>query len=142
MKLFIGGEMGPWPEELSKEIERQILVIHHSTEKPLEEFLAKKDYGPGLKDLGIIPIIFRPDVRLYNERTLYRVKKGDADYRLKIDYDKFVHADEKGKRALIIKNILQAIRMIGERAKKNKVEFDSEKMERDIREFLDFHEEL
>ena len=134
--------MGPWPEELDKEIDRQILAIHHNTEKPLEEFLKDKDYGTGLKSLYLIPMIFRPDIKLYNERMLYRAKKGEADYRLKIDYDKYIHADEAGKRSLIIKNLLLAIRLIAIKAKKNKMEFDSEKMEKDIRDFLDFKDDV
>lgn len=134
--------MGPWPKELDKEIDQQRAAIHRSTVRPLEEFLAKEDYGPGLRSLGVIPMIFRPDIKLYNERTLYRAKKGEADYRLKIDYDKYVHTDEVGKRSLIIKNLLQAIRMIAVKAKKNKVEFDAERLEKDIRKFLDYKDEV
>lgn len=134
--------MGPWPKGLDEVIDKERLSIRHTTLKPLEEFLKDKDYGPGLVDLGLIHMIFRPDIKLYNERMKYDAKKGDADYRLKINYDDFVHADESGKRSLLIKNLLSAIRMIGEKTKHDKAVFDSEQMEYDIREFLNFCEEI
>ena len=128
--------MGPWPKGINNQINQQLLLIRHSTEKPLEEFLKNKDYGPGLKHLGLIPMIFRPDVKLYKERRKYSAENGDADYRLKIDYNVFVNSNESEKRSLLIKNLLQAVRDIGERAKENKATFDAREMEKDIREFL------
>ncbi len=141
MKLFIGGEMGPWPKELDDLISKQRLTIQHNTVKPLEKFLLEKNYGPGLKDLGIIMMILHPDYQLYKERTLYRAKESSADYRLKIDYDAFVSADEAGKRRLMIENILQCVRLLGIKTKKQKTKFDAERLEKDIIEFTGYKNE-
>lgn len=135
--------MGPWPKELDKEIEQQKLSIRRTTTKPLEEYLKSHDYGEGLKDLGVIPMCFKPGwMTHYKERKLYNSKNGDADFRLNIDYDSFINADEQGKRKLLIINILQAIRLIGIEAKKAGAEFDAKKMEQDIRDFLHFKVEV
>lgn len=80
-------------------------------------------------------MILRPDIKLYEERTLYKAKEGSADYRLKIDYDAFVQADEQEKRRLIIENILQCVRLLGEKTKKQKTDFDAQRLENDIIEF-------
>lgn len=135
MKLFVSAEEGPWPEEKKHEIHSQILSIHNNSLTPLEKFLVNKDYGSSLKTLYIIQMILRPDIKLYEERTLYKAKEGSADYRLKIDYDAFVQADEQEKRRLIIENILQCVRLLGEKTKKQKTDFDAQRLENDIIEF-------
>ncbi len=138
MKLFIGGEMGPWPEKLGTEIEKQLRQIHNKDFTPLKNLLLNKDYGSGLKDLGVIPMIMQPDIKLYKERTLYRAKQASADYRLKIDYDAFINADEVGKKKLMIENILQCVRLLGIKTKKQKTDFDAEKLEQDIIKFTNY----
>src|SRR5579885_3625782 len=138
MKLWVGGEMGPWPEGLGQDIEAEQLSIRHRAIKPLEEYLAGRDYGSGLKTLYVIPMTFPPGFKFYNERRLLRPGKKEADYRLKIDYQSFVNANEERKEKLLLKNIIQCVRLVGAKMKKRKLEFDSEKMEREIREFLQF----
>jgi|SRR5882724_9637975 len=140
MKLWVGGEMGPWPEGLGQDIEQQQRSIRRRAIKPLEEYLADRDYGSDLKTLYVIPMTFRPDIELYNERKLFRPGKKDADYRLKIDYDDFVNASEEGKEKLILQNIIQCVRLVGDKMKKKRLEFDAQKMEREIRDFVQFHE--
>jgi len=140
MKLWVGGETGPWPEGLDQDIEEQQRSIRRRAIKPLEEYLGGRDYGSDLKTLGVIPMIFRPDIKLYNERQLLRPGERRADYRLKIDYDDFVNASEEGKEKLILRNIIQCVRLVGDKMKKKRLEFDARKMEQEIRDFAKFHD--
>jgi hypothetical protein len=138
MKLFVSSESGIFPEDKLVEIEKSLDSIQSSVFTPLEDFLENRNYGSGLTNLYVIQMIIRPDIEFLKERTLYRAKQASADYRLKIDYEAFVKADEAGKKKLMIENILQCVRLLGIKTKKQKTEFDAEKLERDIREFTKY----
>ena len=49
---------------------------------------------------------------------------------MKINHDTFLHADEEKKRRLLLKNIIDAIRYLKEKIKKE--HFDADRLERDI----------
>ncbi|MDO8572377.1 MAG: Imm44 family immunity protein [bacterium] len=126
MKFFITGEVShdAHPEKfslISKEIEKKINIL-----------MAENDYGDAVESLDIIPTIFSFQFQVslsYKERKLYRKKDKSTDYRLAIDYNEFINADDEGKRRLLIENILHAIRDLKRKIKKG---FDGDKLEADI----------
>jgi hypothetical protein len=65
----------------------------------------------------------------FAERKLIKRKSREADIRLQIDYDRFLSADKEMRRKLIIKNIIDSIRVVGQKAKKD---FNGERLEKDI----------
>jgi len=96
--------------------------------------LESNEYGTEIDSLGIIPIIVNltPDLEnagFFKERMLFSHKKKEADYRLRIDYNRFINSDNRMKKLLIIKNIIDSIRLLGKKAKKD---FNAKKLEDDI----------
>jgi hypothetical protein len=122
------GSAGKEFNQIRKEIEPLII-----------DLLKSHDYGNSVKDLAVIPIIMTAQPELerdgfFKERVLFKKKVGEADCRLKIDYEDFMTADFTTKRNLIISNIVQSIREI---AKKAKEDFAYEQLEQDILRLMD-----
>ena len=89
-------------------------------------------YGTEFDLIAIIPTCV--DDRTWNalgwkERILLRRKSREADIRLRIDYEKFVNADENSKRDMFIKILIQSIRTI---QVKSKGDFNGEVLIEDI----------
>jgi hypothetical protein len=126
MYFFISGEV-------AKEAGNGYGPLATSLEKKINECIKGNDYGSVLKKIGIIPTIFDLQTYVglpYQERKLLKRKKGEADYRLAINYDNFVSTDDAGKERLLVENIIESIRDIGKKLKKE--EFDAEKLETDV----------
>lgn len=126
MKIFMSAELGIDDKDYNKFSEIQNMI-----EKKIKELIAGKNYGDAVKEIGIIPTIMSPKFAgfLAKERKLFSWKTKTADIRLKIDYKKFKKADEEGKQKLIIKNIIDSIRILKTKVKKG---FDGDKLEADI----------
>lgn len=130
MKIFISGEV-------DSKIGDDFSNIRNDLQVALEK-IKSYDYGDSIKSIAIIPIIIKvvPELEeagFFQERRLIRKKAKEADYRLRINYDKFIKSDYFGKRNLIISNILQCIREINMRIT---VGFDDKKLEEDILNIL------
>jgi hypothetical protein len=130
MDIFISGEIDAKFADDYRKIRKEI-------ETKLEN-LQDKDYGYALKSIGIIPICVDitkeiEEAGFYKERKLYKRKEKDADYRLRMDYEKFLNGNDDIKRLLLVKNILDCIRLIGLKIKEG---FASKELENDILELL------
>lgn len=68
--------------------------------------LGAKDYDLALDSFDCISVMRGDNV--FRERTLYSPKKRDMDFRLWMDLDKFVQADELSQRAQIFAMLLRA----------------------------------
>ena len=126
MEIFMSGEIDSSVSDLFGEVCNEI-------EQKLK-VLETNDYGTEVESIGIIPIIVNlsPDLEdagFFKERKLFSKKKKDADYRLRIDYAKFVNADREIKKLLILKNVITCIRLLSEKATKD---FDAKRLENDI----------
>lgn len=135
MEIFLSGEIDIEVDgafsEISKEIETKL------------GSLKDKNYGSELQSIGIIPIIVNlspeyEEAGFFKERMLFKRKQKDADYRLRINFEKFVSGDHNTKRLLLIKNIIDSIRSLGIKAKKD---FDAITLEKDILNLLDIDAE-
>ena len=60
-------------------------------------------------------------------------KNKDADIRMRIDYHDFLNGDLQKKKELLLENIIESVRALGQKVKKD---FDSTKLERDIIELF------
>lgn len=124
MQFFFSGE-------IQADVYEDFAMIQHNIEL-LVRTLEVNDYGSEVKEIGIIPILMNQKGEsaeyMRKERRLLN-KNGEADYRLFIDYEKFLVGDYSIKRLLIIKNLLECIRQIGVKVKKG---FDAQKLENDI----------
>lgn len=72
----------------------------------------------------------------FKERKLFKRKSKEADFRLRIDYETFLSADYATRKILIIRNIFQSIRILGEKAKSD---FNAIKLEKDILQIFDIN---
>lgn len=119
--------------EIETTVSEPFREILNEIEKRLK-CLEVNDYGNAVQNLGIIPIIVKvvPEFEsagFHKERKLYKKKTKDADYRLRIDYESFLNANYEKKKLLIIKNVVDCIRLLGKKVKKD---FAAERLENDV----------
>ncbi|MGG0300768.1 Imm44 family immunity protein [Bacillus albus] len=131
MKLFFSGE-------LEGDITEEFINIISEIGSELEG-LNSNDYGSEVEEIAIIPIVAKitpeyEDAGFFKERKLFKRKSKEADFRLRIDYETFLSADYAMRKILIIRNVIQSIRILGERAKSD---FNAVKLEQDILQVFD-----
>jgi hypothetical protein len=120
---------------MSCEMDKQVGDIYPEIEKEIESklnTLKDKDYGSAVTSIGIIPIIVGQsllDEGFFKERRLFSRKNKEADYRLRIDLKRFMESDNETRRLMVIKNVIESVRSLGEKAKKD---FDAKTLEEDI----------
>jgi hypothetical protein len=99
-------------------------------EKRLNDALGDRDYGTALNNIGIIPIIMRPDWRLdRKERKLFQRKQHSADYRLYIDFEHFRSGGLDDRVRLLLRNIITAVEDLQRKAGRS---FDGGALSADI----------
>ncbi|MGH0677076.1 Imm44 family immunity protein [Bacillus luti] len=108
------------------------------------EKLNSNDYGSEVEEIAIIPIVVKitpeyEEAGFYKERKLFKRKSKEADFRLRIDYATFLSADYAARKILIIRNVIQSIRILGGKAKSD---FNAIKLEQDILQVFDINESI
>ncbi len=122
--------------EVSGEAHEKFRVLMLEIEKQIKSLMNINDYGDAVSEIAIIPTIFSAEFLTalpYKERKRFSPKTKVGEFRLRIDYDKFVKANEDSKRRLIVQNIIDSIRILKTKVKKG---FDGDKLEKDIRELF------
>jgi hypothetical protein len=102
--------------------------------------MEKNNYGDAVDLISVIPTVFSNEIfesLPYKERKIFSPKKKEAEFRLRIDYNKYVCSNDIEKSGLILDNIIQSIRLLNQKVKKD---FDGEKLEKDIRELFNYFE--
>jgi hypothetical protein len=103
VRFFFSGEIDTLVYDL-------YFVTRPLVEKPLNESLGSRDYGPALINIGIIPIIMRPEwLGDRKERRLFQRKQRSADYRLFIDFERFRSGGLDDRVRLLLANVITAI---------------------------------
>ncbi|HFK1533770.1 TPA: Imm44 family immunity protein [Bacillus cereus] len=133
MRFFLSGE-------LEGDIAEEFINIISEIGSELEG-LNSNDYGSEVEEIAIIPIVAKitpeyEDAGFFKERKLFKRKSKEADFRLRIDYETFLSADYATRKILIIRNIFQSIRILGEKAK---FDFNAIKLEQDILQIFDIN---
>ncbi|APC40320.1 Imm44 family immunity protein [Clostridium estertheticum] len=131
MNIYITGE-------LDKQNSKEFLAIRKEIINKIEA-LKNNYYGIAIEKISIISILanLTPELEqagFFKERKLIKKKQKSADIRLRIDFNKFNNSDSSLKRLLVIKNIIESIRVVGSRVKE---EFNAQKLEEDILIALD-----
>lgn len=134
MRFFLSGE-------LEGDIAEEFINIISEIGSDLEK-LNSNNYGSEVEEIAIIPIVVNitPEYEaagFFKERKLFKKKSKVADFRLRIDYETVLSADYATKKMLIIENIIQSIRLLGEKATSD---FNAIKLEQDILQVFDMKE--
>lgn len=90
------------------------------------------NYGSEFKSIAIIPSCVDDDFWIalgWKERIKISRKSGEADIRLRMDYDCFINENYEGKRDMFIRIIIQSIKILQMRSK---YDFKGEKLIEDI----------
>jgi hypothetical protein len=123
MRFFLSGEVDVL---VSEDFRR----ISNAVEAKLNAFAADRNYGPALKEIGVIPIVLRPTWQaVQRERRLFQRKQSSADYRTWIDFKKMRDGPDSVRERLLLKNIVEAVMDLTRKAGKN---FDGERLVNDI----------
>nr|WP_206704533.1 Imm44 family immunity protein [Bacillus wiedmannii] len=130
-EIFLSGE-------LEGDIAEEFINIISEISSELEK-LNNNNYGSEVEKISIIPIVVKitPEYEaagFFKERKLFKKKSKVADFRLRIDYETFSTANYSARKILILKNIIQSIRILGEKAKSD---FNAIKLEQDILQVFD-----
>ncbi|PGA61635.1 dihydrolipoamide succinyltransferase [Bacillus pseudomycoides] len=119
--------------EIDKTVKYSDVKLIIEVEKTLKK-LENNHYGNEIESISIIPIIIEiipelEDASFFKERKLFKRKNKEADMRLRINIETFLNADRARKKLLIVKNVIECVRILGTKAKKD---FDAERLENDI----------
>lgn len=128
MKLWTSGEV-------HGDIGDKIIRLQKIIEKKVNEYLEHKNYGGGMILWGYMSIVLPSDLlppSFFQEIKRYRKNKKETEFRLKIDYDQLVKADEKDTHRLICESILRSIEIA--RTEFKIVDFDLDVFEKDLKE--------
>jgi hypothetical protein len=123
MNFFLSGE-------LDQEVSDAWRAVANNLERRLNSFFQDRDYGAAVKEIGVIPMILRPEIQAgRRERRLFQRKQLSADYRTFIDFEEFKSGDKKLREKLLLRNILEAITDLSRKAGKD---FNGEQLISDI----------
>ncbi|PGC63490.1 dihydrolipoamide succinyltransferase [Bacillus toyonensis] len=119
--------------EVWKTVKHSDVKLINEVENNLKE-LENNHYGNEIESIGIIPIIVDiiPELEnagFFKEKKLFKRKDKKADLRLRINIETFLNANRAAKKLLIVKNVIECVRILGTKAKKD---FDAERLENDI----------
>ena len=130
MKFIISGEISSIqkddliPEKFG-DLSQQIC-------QKLNNALSNNTYGEAITVLFLAPMILQNEIEFFavkKERKLIKHKDKLADFRLRIDYQQFNHGSAVDREKLLLKNVVDSIRIIQQRLK-NK--FEGKELENDI----------
>ena len=104
---------------------------------PLLQSLNEKTYGETLNSIGIISILLRNkylEDGWHKERKYYSKKNKEADIRIKMDYQKFLRANNAEARKMYVDHILESISIAGQKAGND---FNLEQLLLDVQKVLE-----
>lgn len=102
--------------------------LQKNIEKKINDNIENKNYGQDITFWGFMSIVLPNDLlpaEFFQEIKRYRKNKKETEFRLKIDYDQLVKADEKGIYRLICESILRSIEIARAEFKVSKFDLDA-----------------
>lgn len=108
---------------------------------PSKDLENANNYGTEFKELAIIPSCMDDtfwQATGWKERKQIWRKKGEADIRLRMDYDKFIASTPENKYLMFVDTIIKSIQVVQERSKGD---FNGDKLITDILSELDITKE-
>ena len=130
MKFQFSGELS----DLQKEdlIPDKYAKTSRKVEDTLNRRLCDKNYGDAIDLIFLAPMILQSDNEFFarkKERKLIKHNERVADFRLRIDYLNFAATDDATREKMLLKNVIDSVRVIQKRLKKR---FNGEDLEKDI----------
>lgn len=108
MKLWIGGEV-------QVDVGDDFRLIRNHVQDLTNRLFEKKDYGNGVSELALIPMILgEHGPHWYKEVKRFHKKDRSAEFRLIIDYDEFKAADREAKTRLFCDMVLRSLSLLEE----------------------------
>ena len=102
IKFWISGEIQSDVGDCYREAQNTIEAV-------LNQYVEGKDYGEGLKLWTYIAIILKPGFdEYYPEIKRYRKKKREVEFRLKINYKKFLKGNAETHLKLMAESVLRS----------------------------------
>ena len=103
--------------------------------REISKYVENKQYSNIVNTIGITPIIAPKDIiehAFFKQEKKCDIRYGFASVSLWIDYDEFLQSDLINKQIMIVKNILDSIKVIARKAK-----IDYEKFYDDIIQYCE-----
>ena len=103
--------------------------------REISKYVENKQYSNIVNTIGITPIIAPKDIieqGFFKQEKKCDIRYGFASVSLWIDYDEFLQSDLINKKIMIVKNILDSIKVIARKAK-----IDYEKFYDDIIQYCE-----
>jgi methyl coenzyme M reductase subunit C-like uncharacterized protein (methanogenesis marker protein 7) len=118
----------------SDEVGKKFVTALGEVTEKITKFVSHENYGSEVDELFVAPIIIkqseeRESAGWYKERKLFKRKTRSSDFRLRINYDEFCQATDEKRIKLIVRNIIDSVRILSVRAKRD---FDGARLESDI----------
>ena len=104
MKLWMSAEY-------EGDIDTELRESSNFVEEEINRVIESKSYPIELESLDCIMIIMQDDPN-FDEVIKYSKKKRDMDFRLKIDYEKFVSASNEGRQKLIYEMLNRSLELL------------------------------
>ena len=104
----------------------------------LVDFFLSKNYGKDVEVWGFLPIIMPQSVYdngFFHEIKKYKPKQKDVEFRLHIDFDKFVKATNKEALEMVMLKLIESIDIAQREFTKIK-DFDFERFKSELTEFV------
>ncbi len=109
-------------------------VARNTIEAVLNQHVEGKDYGEGLKEWAYIAIILKPGFdEYYLEIKRYRKKKREVEFRLKINYKKFLKGNSKTHLKMVAESVLRSFDLMRQM---NIKDCDLERLTNDVKQCL------
>lgn len=111
----------------------------YALSRQLSKAVQKKEYSDVINTIGIVPIIAPKDLLdegKWKEKVYVSKAYRFADIELCINYDEFINSNSEEKKKLYIKNIIDSIKTVGKKLKKD---LRAEEMINDIINYIDFN---
>ncbi|MCX6740400.1 MAG: Imm44 family immunity protein [Candidatus Parcubacteria bacterium] len=131
-------EDGTKPEDKCGEKAREARI---AVEPKIIDLVKNRTYSSIIHRIAIIPVIYSQELLIKfpaPERKYISHKNGFADFRLYVDYEKFINTSDDGRVKLLLKNIIDSIRIISARLKKD---IKGEELENDILSLFNYNYE-
>lgn len=135
MKIFLGSE--------TEGRANCLLFPIRKTIDSLLDIIRKKNYGSALTDIGIFSIVMKEemyDSGGYPERKYYSRVNGDADIRLRLNYNMFCNAKPEDRVEIYKRHILKAFVIAATKAKAADYSFEKEALINDVEQLLELQE--
>jgi rubrerythrin len=100
--------------EIQSDVSNAYDTCRRNVERIFNEYFREKFYGDGLVKIFYLAIIREVEVEGYKEVKRYHKKDCDAEFRLRISHDEFLHANEKEQLKMVTDSVMRAIKLISE----------------------------